>query len=330
MKLLITLLSVLSLQVAAGAIKINGAGASFPYPVYSKWISEYGAKNKDVQINYQSIGSGGGIRQLISQTVDFGASDAPMKDKEMKKAAWPVEHIPTVLGAVSVAHNVQGVSAALKLDGSTLANIFLGKITKWNDPAIAALNEGVTLPSTDILVVHRADGSGTTSVFSEYLSKVSSDWDDEVGVGKSLQWPTGIGAKGNEGVTAMIKQTTGTIGYVSLEFALSNNIDTIMLKNKAGKFISPTVESVSAAASHITDFSGDMRVSITDAPGKDAYPISAFTFILLPKTKENPKLTHVKKFLNWALTDGQKGVTALNYAPLPTGLAQAMLDKLKE
>ncbi|MFZ9000725.1 MAG: phosphate ABC transporter substrate-binding protein PstS [Bacteriovoracaceae bacterium] len=329
MKLLITLLFLMA-HSSFAAVKINGAGASFPYPVYSKWISNYKTENPDIQINYQSIGSGGGIRQLLKQTVDFGASDAPMKDKELKKAAWPILHIPTVLGAVSVAHNVEGLGSNLKLDGATLANIFLGNITKWNDPAIASLNKGIKLPNTDILIVHRADGSGTTSVFSEYLSKLSSQWKDEVGKGKSLQWPTGIGAKGNEGVTAMIKQTSGAIGYISLEYALSNNISTIMLKNKAGHYVSPTVASVSAAAAHITDFSGDMRISITDAPGKEAYPISAFTFILLPKTKEKSNLTHVRKFLNWALTKGQNGVKELNYAPLPKGLAKAMLTKLEE
>jgi len=327
---LLTILLFLSSQVSFASIKINGAGASFPYPIYSKWISDYGKKNPEIKINYQSIGSGGGIRQLLKQTVDFGASDAPMKDRELKKAAWPIQHIPTVLGAVSISHNVKGLNGDLKLDGKTLADIFLGKIAKWNDPAIASLNKGVNLPNIDILVVHRADGSGTTSVFSEYLSKVSTQWKDEVGKGKSLQWPKGIGAKGNEGVTAMIKQTAGTIGYISLEYALSNNIRTIMLKNKSGNYVAPTVASVSAAAAHITDYSGDMRISITDAPGQSAYPISAFTFMLLPKSKEKTNLVHVRSFLKWALTEGQNGVTKLNFAPLPDKLAKAMLDKLNE
>lgn len=330
MKKLLTLCLAFAVQAAAGAIKINGAGASFPYPIYSKWISEFSADNKDIQINYQSIGSGGGIRQLIKQTVDFGASDAPMKDKDLKKAAWPIMHVPTVLGAVSVAYNVKGVKGDLKLDGNTLANIFLGKITKWNDKAIAALNSGTNLPNEPILIVHRADGSGTTSVFSDYLAKVNSEWKDEVGVGKSLQWPTGIGAKGNEGVTAMIKQTSGAIGYVSLEYALSNNIKTVALKNAAGDFVAPSVDSVSTAAAHITDFSGDMRVSITNAPGKGAYPISAFTFILLPVTKDMASLVHTKKFLNWALTKGQPLASTLNYAPLPKELAKAMLNKISK
>lgn len=327
--LLLMLIS--SISLANATIKVNGAGASFPYPIYSKWFTEYNKNNAGVQFNYQSIGSGGGIRQLLKQTVDFGASDAPMKDKEMKKAAWPVMHVPTVLGAVAVAYNVTGAPADLKLDGQTLANIFLGKITKWNAKAIAALNPGVNLPTKDILVVRRADGSGTTAVFSDYLASISPEWSKKVGHGKALNWPVGIGAKGNDGVTAMVKQTDGAIGYIELAYAKKNDLNTVALKNKAGKYVGPSVEGVSASAASLKDFDGDLRISIVNAEGSAVYPISSFTYILLPvKKNKDPKLTEVKKFLDWALSEGQAHAKELHYAPLPAKLAKALRAKLKK
>ena len=329
-KLLAVCFALATIFSASAVTKINGAGASFPFPIYSKWFSEYKKVKTDVEFNYQAIGSGGGIRQLIKQTVDFGASDAPMKDRDMKKAAWPVHHIPTVLGAVSVVYNVSELNAkGLKLDGMTLANIFQGKITKWNDAAIAKLNSGITLPNKDILIVRRADGSGTTSIFSDYLSSVSPDWKKKIGVGKTLRWPSGIGAKGNDGVTNMVKQTDGAIGYVELAYALKNNLTSVALKNKAGEYQLPTVDGVSRSAAGLKDFSGDMRVSIVNAPGKGVYPISAFTYILLPVRKTDKKLSEVKTFLKWALSDGQAFAPKLHYAPLPKKLVKALQPKLK-
>jgi len=308
--------------------KINGAGASFPYPIYSKWFSVYKKIKPNVQINYQAIGSGGGIRQLIKQTVDFGASDAPMKDKDMKKTAWPVMHVPTVLGAVTAAYNLPGVNN-IQLDGKTLADIFQGKITKWNDPAIVGLNSRIKLPAKSILVVRRADGSGTTAVFSDYLSKVSPSWKKDIGAGKTLRWPTGIGAKGNDGVTGVVKQTEGSIGYIELAYAYKNKLPTIAIKNLANEFITPSIEGISKSAAAIKDFSGDLRVSITNAAGAGVYPISSFTYILLPLTDKNPKLKDVKEFLRWALTKGQDMTKELHYAPLPQALAKVLLTKLK-
>ncbi len=309
-------------------IKVNGAGATFPYPIYSKWFSEYKKVKPEVQFNYQSIGSGGGIRQLIKQTVDFGASDAPMKEKDKKKAAWPIKHIPTVLGAVSVAYNLPSVKK-LKLDGQTLASIFLGKISNWSHPEISKLNPGVTLPKEDILVVRRADGSGTTAIFSDYLSTISKAWKSKVGQGKSLKWPVGIGSKGNEGVTATVKQTTGTIGYIELAYALKNNLKTIALKNQAGEFIQPSVKGVSLSAASLKNKGGKVTTSIVNAPGKGVYPISAFTYILLPIKEETVELKEVKNFLNWALTKGQGMTKELHYAPLPKALAKRMLKEIR-
>lgn len=329
--LLAMLFTVTSLNAASGSVKkINGAGASFPYPLYSKWISEYTKQNPETQINYQSIGSGGGIRQVQKETVDFGASDAPMKDDDLKKVSFEIKHIPTVLGAVVVAYNIKGIEGQLNLDGDTLSKIFLGKITKWNDPAIVAMNKTATLPKEDILIVHRADGSGTTSIFSEYLSKISADWKSSVGEGKTLEWPVGIGAKGNEGVTAMIKQTSGAIGYIGLEYALTNDIAMAKLKNKKGEFVNPSVDAVSKSAAGIKNFDGDMRMSITDADAKGAYPISAFTYILLPlRTNNAEALDEVKKFVKWGLTLGQAMAPELNYAPLPVALRDALLERIK-
>ncbi len=328
MKKFISILMTLLITTNIYAVtKVNGAGATFPYPMYSKWFSEYNKLNKDVQFNYQSIGSGGGIRQLIKQTVDFGASDAPMKEKDKKKAAWPVKHIPTILGAVSIAFNLE-MSGTLKLDGETLSDIFMGSISKWDDERIKNLNPGLKLPNKDILVVRRADGSGTTSIFSDYLSTVSKKWEEKVGRGKSLKWPVGIGSKGNEGVTATIKQTDGAIGYVELAYALKNNLPTVALKNKAGEFTKPSVQGVSLSAATL-DKNAAVTTSIVDAAGKGAYPISAFTYILLPVKKEDAQLKEVKKFLQWALTKGQSMAEELHYAPLPKSLATRMLNEIK-
>ena len=305
-------------------VRINGAGATFPYPLYSKWFSLYNEANPDVQFNYQAIGSGGGIRQLIKQTVDFGASDAPMKAKDHKKSSWKIRHIPTVLGAVSVSYNLPGIKKNLKIDGSTLAGIFLGEIKKWDDPSIAALNPGVPLPKSPILIVRRADGSGTTAIFSDYLSTVSPRWEKQVGRGKTLRWPVGVGAKGNDGVAAQIKNNRGAIGYIELAYSHKIGLPVAALKNQAGYFVLPTIQSISYSAENISDV-GD-GISIVNASGKSIYPISAFTYILLPV--KHAKINHLKKFLQWVLTDGQNHASELHYAPLPKKLAQNILNSL--
>lgn len=314
---------------ALAMTKVNGAGATFPYPIYSKWFSEYQKINKDVQFNYQSIGSGGGIRQVLKETVDFGATDAPMLDKEMQKAKWPIMHIPTVLGAVAVAYNLPEITGELKLNSKTLVNIYLGNISKWNHKDIADLNPGTVLPDKNILPVYRADGSGTTDIFTDYLSNVSSTFKDKVGRGKAVSWPAGIGGKGNEGVTNMVKQTPGALGYVELAYALNNNLKTIAIKNAEGQFIQPSIEGVSASAAKVDLAASGFKGSIVNAPGAKAYPISAFTYILLPKKKETEQIKAIKKFLNWALTDGQKYANELHYAPLPQELAQKLLKEIE-
>ncbi len=324
MKLFLVLISVLTLT-SANAMEINGAGASFPYPIYTKWFQEYNKVDKDAKFNYQAIGSGGGIRQLIKQTVDFGASDAPMKAKDEKKAAWKVHHIPTVIGAVAVGYNLKDLKG-LKLTGEVLANIYMGKVTKWNDPAITALNKGLKLPNKPILPVYRADGSGTTAIYTDYLSKVNTAWKSEIGSGKAVQWPAGIGAKGNSGVTGVIKQRYGSIGYINYSYAVQNKITTVALKNKKGEFVTPSIESTSLAAAKLKDFS-NVKVSITDSEGSGSYPISGFTYILLPENK-NEKITKLKEFLKWALTTGQKYAAELYYAPLPKVLAKKMEVKV--
>lgn len=327
-KILVLFALSLSLNLYA-AQKINGAGATFPYPIYSKWFSEYQKVNKNVEFNYQSIGSGGGVKQVLAQTVDFGASDAPMTDEELKSAKLPIRHIPTVLGSVTVSYNVKGLGNNLKLDSETLTNIFLGKITKWNDPAITKLNPTLKLTATDILVVRRSDGSGTTAVFTSYLADVSKDWKDKVGAGKNINWPTGVGAKGNEGVSAIIAQTDGAIGYLELAYAISNKMTFAALKNKKGEFISPSVDSTTKAGASVKDFKGDFRVSIINADAKGAYPISSFTWILLPEDKNSLALKEVRSFLIWALQDGQKIAPTLDYAPLPTKLRDVLVKQLK-
>lgn len=307
--------------------KINGAGATFPYPLYSKWFSEYGKTHKDTEFNYQSIGSGGGIKQVLAETVDFGATDAPMTDDELKQAKSPIKHIPTVLGAVTAAFNLSGVKE-LKLDGETLAEIFLGSITKWNDPKIAKLNPKAVLPSVDILVVRRSDGSGTTSIFSTFLADVSTTFKTKVGAGKNVTWPVGMGAKGNEGVTALVSQTNGAIGYVELAYALQNKLSMAAIKNMSGEYISPSVESISKAAGTVKDAKGDLRISVINSQAKGAYPISSFTWILLVENK-SAQSTEVKKFLTWSMKDGQKLAPELHYAPLPKKLAESITALLK-
>ena len=308
---------------AHAALSINGAGASFPYPMYSKWFDEYRKKNPAIEINYQSIGSGGGIKQVTEGTVDFGASDGPMNDEQLKafqdKHGFGILHFPTVLGAVVPTYNIQGVSGALNFTPDALAGIFLGKITKWNDPAIAGANKGVSLPSADIVVVHRSDGSGTTYIWTDYLSKVSAEWKDKVGKGASINWPVGLGGKGSEGVTGQIKNTPNSIGYVELIYALSNNIPYGSVKNSSGSFVKADLASVSAAAAGAAKtIPDDFRVSITDAPGKNAYPVSSFTWLLIPSRIADPgKHQAIVQFLQWMLADGQKLAPALNYAPLP-------------
>jgi phosphate transport system substrate-binding protein len=320
---------------AAGAVRaekmlINGAGATFPYPIYSKWFSDYNKLHPDVQINYQSIGSGGGIKQFTEKTVDFGASDAPLTDDEMKKAVG-VQHIPTVMGAVVVVYNVPGLTE-LKLTPATLGAIFLGKITKWNDPALAADSPGAKLPDLAITVAHRSDGSGTTAVFTDYLAKVSPEWKSGPGDGKSVSWPVGLGGKGNDGVTGIVKSTEGAIGYVELAYANQNKLTVADLRNKDGKFVKPTLASVSAAAGKV-EMPDDYRVSITDAPGPDAYPISAFTYLLVDRDQPDPaKGAALLHFIWWAIHDGQKSAPSLDYAPLPKSAVQkieATLRKLK-
>ena len=309
----------------SGSVDLTGAGATFPYPIYSKWFSDYAAQ-KGVKINYQSIGSGGGIRQLSEETVDFGASDSPMSDDEMSKAkGGAVLHIPTVLGADVVTYNVPGVTAPLKLTPEAIAGIFSGTIKKWNDTRIASLNSGVSLPSSDILVVHRSDGSGTTYIFTDYLSTTVPSWKASIGKGKEVKWPVGIGAKGNEGVAGQVKQTPGAIGYVELAYAKQNNLPIAAVRNQAGQFVVASVAGVTAAAAGVAKSlpeNTDYRLSIVNAPGADSYPISSFTWLLVYKQqKDAAKGQKLVDFLNWALTEGEQSAASLDYAPLPTDMA---------
>ena len=306
--------------------QIQGAGATFPYPIYSKWFDEYAKTHPSVKVNYQSIGSGGGIKQLTAQTVFFGATDGPMSDEQLKESkAGTILHFPTVLGGVVPVYNVPGVTQPLKFTGAALAGIYLGKITKWNDPAIASANAGVTLPSTDIAVVHRSDGSGTTYIFVDFLSKVSPEFQQKVGVATSVSWPVGVGAKGNEGVSGLVKQTPGAIGYVELIYASHNNIAYGSVQNKAGNFVTASLESVTAAAAAAAaNMPDDFRVSITNPDGADAYPVASFTWILLYQNPtDKAKAQVMVDFMKWALTDGQKEAAPLGYAPLP----KAVVDK---
>lgn len=308
---------------------ITGAGATFPYPLYSKWFSDYHAVHPELQFNYQSIGSGGGIRQLLDKTVDFGASDAPMTDEQLAKSAVPILHIPTVLGAVVVTFNLPGLKSDLHLTPSLVADIFLGKISKWNDPALAKANPKATLPATDIVVVHRSDGSGTTAIFSDYLTKVSEEWKTKVGSGTALKWPTGLGGKGNEGVSGLLKQTEGSIGYIELIYAETNKLAMAKIQNAAGQFVTATTASVTAAAQGaLKAMPADFRVSITNAPGKSAYPISGFTYLLVYQRQDRVKGQKVVDFLKWAVGPGQTKIAPLTYAPLPKDLVSQVNKKI--
>jgi phosphate transport system substrate-binding protein len=316
----------------SGVAGLTGAGATFPYPIYSKWISDYQAKT-GIKINYQAIGSGGGIRQLAEGTVDFGASDAPMTDDEMAKAkGGPILHIPTVLGAVVLTYNLPDLTQPLNLTGDVVADMFLGKITKWNDSRLAAINPGVKLPTRDLLVVHRSDGSGTTYIFSDYLAAVSPAWASGPGKGKELKWPVGLGAKNNDGVAGQVKQTPGSIGYVELAYANQNKLPAAKVKNAAGQFIAPTIAAITAAAAGAVEKlppNTDFRVSIVNAPGADAYPISSFTWLLVyQKQTDAAKGKRLVDFMKWALTEGEGSAAALDYAPLPQSLGTQLMDRI--
>lgn len=317
--------------VSSAETNLNGAGATFPNPIYQKWFSEYHNAHNDIQINYQSIGSGGGIQQLTSGTVDFGASDGPMTDEQLSKISGKVFHIPTVLGAVVPTYNVPGVNAEIKFTGPVLADIFLGNIKKWNDPKLAKDNPGVKFPDSDIIVVHRSDGSGTTYIFTDFLSKVSPEWAQRIKKGTSVNWPVGLGQKGNEAVAGTVKQTEGSIGYVELIYALSNKMSYGTVQNPAGKFIKASLESVTAAAASVKDMPDDFRVSITNAPGANAYPISSFTWLLVPaEWNDAGKEKAFVDFLNWMVEKGQSMTSSLDYAPLPSNVAVKVKARIKE
>lgn len=319
-------------QSSGKAIVINGAGATFPYPIYSKWFSDYNKLHPEVQVNYQSIGSGGGIKQLSAQTVSFGASDGPMNDEQLKSAPGPILHFPTVLGAVVPVYNIEGVVRPLRFTGPVLAGIYLGNIRKWNDPKIAAANPGVKFPTQDIAVVHRSDGSGTTYIWCDFLSKVSPEYRQKVGVATSVNWPAGVGAKGNEGVSGLVRQTPGAIGYVELIYALQTKTAYAAVQNKASAFVTASLDSVTAAAaSASSSMPEDFRVSITNADGQNAYPIASFTWILLyqnPRDKVRAKT--MVDFMKWALSDGQKAASALGYAPLPKEVVAKEMQALQK
>jgi len=328
LSLLVAVCLMLTASLAGAETLINGAGATFPYPLYSKWFSEYAKIDKSVKFNYQSIGSGGGIKQITAQTVDFGASDAFLSDKELAAAPGKLLHIPTVMGAVVVTYNLPGVTKGLKLKVDDVADIFLGKITKWNDKRISDDNPGISLPDKAIIVVHRSDGSGTTSIFTDFLSGVSNEWQTKVGQGKSVKWPVGLGGKGNEGVAGQVKTTQYTIGYVELAYAFENKLPFATLKNKAGSWVEPSIQTTSAAAAAATkNMPADYRISLVNQPAKDAYPIVGFTWLLVyqnQKDKVNGK--KLVEFLNWSLHKGQKMAAPMLYAPLPESVVK-MVEK---
>jgi phosphate transport system substrate-binding protein len=331
---IILIISALALTGCRGsssaAVRLQGAGATFPNPLYQKWFSQYNNAHPDVIFDYQSIGSGGGIKQLSERTIDFGGSDAPMKDEELKAARGEILHIPTVLGAVVITYNLPGATAELRLTPEAIAGIFLGDIRKWNDPVIASSNTSVSLPASDITLVHRSDGSGTTFVFTDYLSKVSQRWREKVGAGTAVSWPAGLGAKGNEGVTAQIKQTPNSIGYVELIYAEQNKLPYVTIKNLAGEFVRPSLDSITAAAaSTAVQMPDDLRISITNAPGENAYPISSFTYILVYKEQQDQaKGKALADFLWWAIHDGQQIARDLLYAPLPENVVKKAEQKI--
>lgn len=312
-----------------GVVTLNGAGATFPYPLYSKWMSEYNRQHPNVRINYQSIGSGGGIRQITAGTVDFGATDAPMSEDERKKAPRKLFHIPTTIGAVVVTYNVPGFQGQLKLAPEVLADVFLGKITKWNDARITELNPGATLPDKDIGVVFRTDGSGTTAVFTDFLASASADFEEQVGVGKSVKWPKGLGAKGNEGVTGQVKTTPGAIGYVELAYATQNKMPVAAIKNKAGELVEPKIAAISKAAQGV-ELSEDLTASLANPEGAGAYPIASFTYILVYEDAKDARAGEtLATFLWWAVHDGQKYAADLHYAPLPSKVVAKVEERLK-
>ena len=322
-------------SVWADALLVNGAGATFPYPIYSKWFDEYHKNKPDIQFNYQSIGSGGGIRQITAKTVDFGASDGPMTDAQLQTAeGWTILHFPTVLGGVVPTYNIEGVSGKLNFTQRAISGIFLGKITNWSDPEITSVNPDVKLPSAQIVVVHRSDGSGTSYCWTDFLSKISPEWKSKVGKGTSVNWPVGLGGKGNEGVAGLVKSTPNSIGYVELIYATQNKIEYGRLQNSAGKYVNCTLASVSEAAASVADkMPADFRVSITNPPGADAYPAATFTWLLIYKTQVNKdKGQALIDFLKWMLADGQKFTQDLGYAPLPPQVVEkekAAIEKIK-
>lgn len=329
---LTALVAVATAGAGAQGVDLTGAGATFPYPIYSKWFSTYATK-AGVRINYQSIGSGGGIRQLSEQTVDFGATDGPMSDDELGKAkGGRVMHVPTVIGAVAVTYNLPGVAAPLNLDAGAVADLFMGKIKKWNDGRIAKLNPGVTLPDKAVLVVHRSDGSGTTYIFTDYLASVSKEWLAGPGRGKEVQWPVGLGGKGNEGVAGQVRQLAGAVGYVELAYARQNKLAYAAIKNSSGAFVLPSVEAATAAAEGVAtklNAKSDYRISIVNAPGAKAYPISSFTWIILYQSQTDAtKGQKIVDFLKWALTTGQAEASALDYAPLPAVISKNLVQRL--
>ena len=323
-----TLVAVVLLMLAMGTVqaqKLTGAGATFPYPIYSKWFSEYSGAHPGVEINYQSIGSGGGIRQVTAGLVDFGASDGPMTDEQLAASKIKIIHIPTVLGADVPAFNVPGVTD-IKFSGDVLADIFLGKIVNWSDGRIARDNPGVKLPDQKIIVVHRSDGSGTTYILTDYLSKVSKEWADGPGKGGSVAWPVGVGGKGNEGVAGLVRQLPGALGYIELTYALQNHISFGEVKNPAGNWVRASIEGVTEAAASVKQMPADYRVSITNAPGKDAYPISSFTWLLIPAHSADPARGKIlKDLVSWIVNSGESEVSALSYAPLPKSVAEKVL-----
>ncbi|MBM4193385.1 MAG: phosphate ABC transporter substrate-binding protein PstS [Gemmatimonadetes bacterium] len=334
---LLALAAALAFPAASEAqVRLTGAGATFPYPIYSKWFDEYRKVRADVQINYQSIGSGGGIRQVTEGTVDFGATDGPMTEEQLSqfatKRGGAVMHFPTVLGAVVPVYNLPAVTAQLRFTSAALAGIYLGTITKWNDPAIASANPGAKLPASDIVVVRRSDGSGTSFVWTDYLSKVSADWKAKVGANTAVNWPVGLGGKGNEGVAGLVKQTAGSIGYIELVYALQNKMAFGRVQNPAGEFVAASLSSVTAAASGAAaNMPADFRVSITNAPGKAAYPIASFTWLLIPTQQAEPaKQRAITDFLKWMLADGQKLAEPLGYAPLPKAVVTKELQQLSK
>jgi phosphate transport system substrate-binding protein len=327
---LLGLLLALGLSATASAqMTINGAGATFPYPIYSKWFDEYAKVDPSVRFNYQSIGSGGGQKQILAQTVDFGASDGPMSDDNLAKAPGKLLHVPTVAGADVVAYNLPG-NPALKFDADAIAGVFLGQIKKWNDPKIAALNPSIKLPDQDIVVVHRSDGSGTTYIWTDYLSKISSEWKQKVGTNTSVNWPTGLGGKGNEGVAGQIKQTPGALGYVELIYAVQNKMPYADMKNASGEFVKASLESITAAMA-TAQIPDDFRFSMTNAPGKEAYPIAGATWLLVyEQQKDATKGKKLVEFLKWAMNDGEKMARDLQYAPLPENVQERVLKRVDE